>query len=490
MQFRPPYLLALDAGTTGNRAILFDSRIRVIRRSYREFTQSFPRPGWVEHDAEEIWQSCLGVLREALGETAPAQVAALGIANQRETVVVWNRATGKPACPAIVWQDRRTAQACLALRERGLEAEVRRKTGLRLDPYFSATKLKWILENVPLGPEDVAGTIDSWLLWNLTAGALHATDASNASRTLLFDLRSGDWDPGLCDIFGVPRAMLPAVVSTGGEIGKTDPSILGAPVPIAAVVGDQQGALFGQGCFEKGAAKCTYGTGLFLVSHAGGQVPESGDLLSTVAWRIGRETEFAVEGSVFIGGAAIQWLRDGLELIAAAAESEALARSLPDNEGVYFVPALAGLGTPYWDASARGLFIGLTRGTSRAHLVRAALESIAYQVRDLLHCLRADLGAAPQTLRVDGGATANDFLMQFQADLLGCPVERSPLPELTAVGAAGIAGLAAGVFSSRGAFAATLPAGRIFEPAGPRDRFESHYARWKDAVARSRGWER
>lgn len=485
---RPPYLLALDAGTTGNRAILFDSDMRLVRRAYREFVQHFPRPGWVEHDAEEIWEGCRTVLREAIGKVPPAEIAALGLANQRETVVVWSRRTGKPACPAIVWQDRRTADDCRELRERGEEDRVRRLTGLRLDPYFSATKLRWILRNVSLGPDHVAGTIDSWLLWNLTAGALHATDASNASRTLLFDLAGGDWDAGLCDLFEIPRRMLPAILPTGGDFGATEASLLGAAVPIAAVVGDQQGALFGQGCFARGAAKTTYGTGLFLMSHAGDQPPTARDLLATVAWRIGGKTEFAVEGSAFIAGAALQWLRDGLGLLRSAEDSEALALSLPDNEGVYFVPALAGLGTPYWDPGARGLFIGLTRGTTRAHLVRAVLESLAYQTRDIVDCLRAAIAAAPDVLQVDGGASRNDFLMQYQADLLGCPVQRSSLAELTAAGAAGIAGVARGVFSSRAAFAASVPAGRRFEPAPERQRFDQAHARWKDAVQRSRGW--
>ena len=489
MTSRSPYLLALDAGTTGNRAILFDSEMRIVRKAYRELRQSFPRPGWVEHDAGEIWQGCLAVLREALGEAAPEEVAALGIANQRETVVVWNRRTGLPACPAIVWQDRRTAEECRELRESGWEEPVRQKTGLRLDPYFTATKLRWILRNVALGEDDIAGTVDSWLLWNLTGGRLHATDASNASRTLLFHLASGEWDQELCELFQVPRRILPQIVPTGGTFGATEPSLLGGSVPIAAAAGDQQAALFGQGCFTKGAAKNTYGTGLFLMSHAGAAPPESRSLLSTVAWRMGNATEYAVEGSAFVAGAGLQWLRDGLGLLANAADSEALAASLPDNQGVYFVPALAGLGTPYWDPAARGLFIGLTRGTTRAHLARAVLESLAYQTRDILECLRDDLGAAPEILRVDGGATANDFLMQFQADLLGCPVERAAFSELTAAGAAGIAGLAAGVFSSRESFAARLPPGRVFAPCGDRARFERAYDRWKDAVARSRGWE-
>ncbi len=489
MEPRPPYLLALDAGTTGNRAILFDSEMRPVRRAYREFRQSFPRPGWVEHDAGEIWEGCRAVLREALGPAPPAEVAAIGVANQRETAVVWDRRTGKPACPAIVWQDRRTAEECRELQEGGWEETVRRRTGLRLDPYFTATKLRWILRNVPLGTEVIAGTVDSWLLWNLTGGKLHATDASNASRTLLFGLASGDWDAELCELFQVPRRILPEIVPTGGAIGTTDPSVLGGPIPIAAVAGDQQAALFGQGCFRRGAAKATYGTGLFLVSHAGESVPESRHLLATVAWKMGGSTEYALEGSAFVAGSALQWLRDGLGLLASAAESEGLAKSLPDNQGVYFVPALAGLGTPYWDPAARGLFVGLTRGTTRAHIARAVLESLAYQTRDILECLRDDLGAAPEALRVDGGATANEFLMQFQADLLGCPIERSAFPELTAAGAAGIAGVACGLFSSRESFASRLPAGRRFTPSRERSRCESEYGRWKDAVARSRGWE-
>ena len=483
---RLPQLLALDAGTTGNRAILFDAEMRVVHSEYREFRQQFPKPGWVEHDAEEIWEGCRGVLKETLARTGARDVAALGITNQRETVVVWNRRTGKPRGPAIVWQDRRTADLCEELKARGLEAEIRRKTGLRLDPYFSATKLRWIFANRPPEPDEIAGTIDSWILWNLTGGKLHATDASNASRTLLFDLESGSWDDGLCALFEVPRRVLPRILDSGGAIGETDAQVLGAAIPIRSLVGDQQAALFGQGCFRRGEAKCTYGTGLFLVAHAGETVPSSRDLLSTVAWRRPDGTEYALEGSAFVAGSAVQWLRDGLKIIDSSADSERLAAEVPDSGGVSFVPALAGLGAPYWDPNARGLFAGLTRGTSRAHLVRAVIESIAFQARDLLECLRADLSEVPDVLKVDGGAASNDLLMQFQADVLGRPVRRAKFPELTAAGAAGLAGVAAGVFSSPGDFAAKLESGRTFEPASPRDPFDEAYGRWKDAVRRSR----
>jgi glycerol kinase len=482
-----PCLLALDAGTTGNRAILFDSEMRVVHSEYRELRQSFPRPGWVEHDAEEIWEGCRGVLRETLARTDARNVVALGITNQRETVVVWDRRTGKPVGPAIVWQDRRTADFCEELKSRGLEAEIQRKTGLRLDPYFSATKLRWIFERSAPGPDDVAGTVDSWLLWNLTGGKLHATDVSNASRTLLFDLNSGAWDEELCGLFEVPPRVLPRVIASCGSIGETDVAAIGARLPIRSVVGDQQAALFGQGCYRKGEAKCTYGTGLFLVAHAGTAVPASRDLLSTVAWKISDRTEYAVEGSAFVAGSAVQWLRDGLRLIDSSAESERLAAQVPDSGGVFFVPALAGLGAPYWDPNARGLFAGLTRGTSREHLVRAVIESIAFQAKDLVECLRADLSEMPAALRVDGGAASNDLLMQFQADLLGLPVERASFPELTAAGAAGLAGLAAGVFSCAPEFAAKLMPGRVFDPAPDRDPFDEAYGRWKDAVRRSRG---
>ena len=475
------FVLAIDAGTTGNRAILFDADMRAVRRAYRELPVSFPSPGRVEQDPLAIRDGCLDAAREALAGRDPREVAAIGIANQRETVVVWDRETGAPLCPAIVWQDRRTADFCRTLDS----ASLRRKTGLPADPYFSASKLRWIRQHVSLPASAIAGTVDAWVLWNLTGGRRHATDASNASRTLLYDLRAGDWDADLCALFDVPRAMLPEITPTGGDLGVSDPEILGAPIPIAAAVGDQQAALFGQACFRAGEAKATFGTGLFLVCNAGPEIPASDALLSTVAWRIGGETVFALEGSAFVAGAAVQWLRDGLGLLGSAAESEGVAESVPDNGDVFFVPALSGLGTPCWDAAARGLFIGLTRGTGRAHLVRAVLEAIAYQTRQLVELL-GEAGVAVSELRVDGGATANGFLMRHLADVLGIPVVRPEMAELTAAGAAGIAGITSGVWRSPEDFAGRLGPRRTFLPSGASR--DADYARWREAVERSRNW--
>jgi glycerol kinase len=483
-----PLLLALDAGTTGNRAILFDPDLRVIASAYREFAQSFPQPGWVEQDPAEIWESCRMVLREAAAAGNGGEIAAIGIANQRETVVLWDGRTGDPTGPAIVWQDRRTAADCELLKSRGTEAEVREKTGLRLDPYFSATKLAWLRANRKHGPDHIAGTIDSWLLWNLTGGHRHATDVSNASRTLLYDLESGSWDADLCRLFDVPRRWLPEILPTAADFGLTEPGLLGRAIPIRALAGDQQAALFGQGCLEPGASKATYGTGLFLMSQTGPVRRRSENLLATVAWNIGGETRFALEGSAFVAGAAVAWLRDRLGIIASAGESETLARSVEDNGGVFFVPALAGLGTPHWDAAARGLFIGLTRGSGRAELARAVLESIAYQTREILELFGRDLGTPPEILKTDGGAARNDFLMQFLSDLLGIPVARPEMTELTAVGAAGIAGVAAGVYSSPADFAKRTAPGRVFRPVGERSRLDADYTKWQSAVARSRSW--
>ena len=497
------YILALDAGTTGNRAILFDEKMRAVRSSYRELPVSFPRPGWVEQDPRAIRDGCFSVLREAAAGVDPKAIAAIGIANQRETVVVWDRGTGEPLGPAIVWQDRRTADFCGELASQGFAATIREKTGLPLDPYFSASKLRWIGRERPFAAGTAAGTVDTWVLWNLTGGKRHASDLSNASRTMLCDIRTGAWDTELCRIFEIPPGILPEITETGGALGTTDAALLGAPVAIRAVVGDQQGALFGQGCFRRGDTKATFGTGLFLVGNAGGAIPASETLLATVAWRLAGRTVYALEGSAFVAGAAVQWLRDGLGLIANAAESESVAESVADNGGVYFVPALSGLGTPYWDASARGLFIGLTRGSTRAHLVRAVLEAIACQARELVDLLEEALGgratesgvtrAATDSgvvrdateLRVDGGATENRFLMSRLATLLDRPVRCAATAELTAAGAAGIAGVGAGWWTAE-AFAALLPPGRTFAPSGARP--EAELARWREAVARSRGW--
>jgi len=481
-------LLALDLGTTGNRALVFDRETRIIAQSYREFRQIFPQPGWVEHDPTEIWESACAVIREVLAKVDPQKIVAVGTANQRETIVAWDPHTGDPLSNAIVWQDRRTAARCAGLKRDGTEKEIRERTGLVCDPYFSATKIEWLLQNVPATRQGVFGTIDSWLLWKLTGGRVHATDVSNASRTMLFNLRERRWDDRLLELFGVKREMLPEPRATAGDFGVTDPKLFGIEVPIRAVVGDQQGAMFAQGCFQPGIIKNTYGTGLFLMMNTGHQPVASRQLLATIAWQIGQRTDYALEGSVFVGGAAIQWLRDQLQIVNHAADTELLAAGLSSNDGVYFVPALAGLGAPYWDATARGTIVGLTRATTRAHLARAALEAIAYQTRDVIETMCGERGAPLQKLQVDGGACANNFLMQFQADILGVPVERPAVIETTALGAAGLAGLAAGVWASPAEFLAHRRVQRIFVPqisAGARDAL---YAKWKDAVARAQHW--
>jgi glycerol kinase len=492
-----PYLLALDQGTTSSRALVFDADGRVAALAQREFRQIFPQPGWVEHDPEEIWESQLAVAREALAALPPeASVVALGLTNQRETTLVWERATGRPVFPAIVWQDRRTADHCARLKAQGVEPRVRAKTGLVLDPYFSGTKLAWILDRVPgararaSAGELAFGTVDSWLIWQLTGGAVHATDPSNASRTLLFDLALGDWDEELLDLFSVPRAMLPAIVPSSGILGETAPGLFPSCLPIAGVAGDQQAALFGQVCVKPGMAKCTYGTGSFLLLHTGSHPTTSAHgLLATAAWRIGRETDYALEGSVFIAGALVQWLRDGLGVIGSAPEIEALAGSVPDSGGVVLVPAFAGLGAPHWDPQARGTVLGLTRGTTAAHLARAALEAIALQAVEVLQAMEADSGLTLGELRVDGGAAANDLLMQIQADLLGVPVVRPRMLETTALGAAYLAGLAVGVWSGTEEIAAHSEIDRIFRPEMPRAEAAAHLARWRRAVERAKGWE-
>jgi glycerol kinase len=482
-----PYILALDAGTTGNRAFLFDDRMRIVRQAYRELPVSFPRPGWVEQDACQIRDGCLAVLRETIRDVDPAAILALGVTNQRETVVVWDRRTGEPLAPAIVWQDRRTAAFCDELKARGLAPGIRAKTGLPPDPYFSASKLRWIRNHFPTPQSCAVGTVDSWLVWNLTGGKRHTTDLSNASRTMLCDIRAANWDDELCELFDVPRAMLPDITPTGGDLGVCDRSVLGSSLPIRAVVGDQQGALFGHGCFSPGDTKATFGTGLFLMANAGTAVPDCADLLATVAWRIGDETTYAIEGSAFTAGAALQWLRDGLAILSTVAESESAAESVADNGDVYFAPALSGLGTPHWDTGARGLFIGLTRGSTRAHLVRAVLEAIAYQTRELLELLPGAVENERGTLRVDGGGAGNTFLMRFLSEVLAAPISRPDMTELTAAGAAGIAGIVSGLWPSAASFAGLLGARRVFEPAAGVHR-NVEYARWKEAVSRSRQW--
>jgi glycerol kinase len=492
----PRFVMALDQGTTSSRAILFDKSGAVAAADQHEFQQHFPQPGWVEHDAEEIWQSQLRAARGALGKAGArgADVAAIGITNQRETTVVWERAGGKPVHRAIVWQSRQTAPICDALRARGLEDEVRRRTGLVIDAYFSGTKLRFILDAVPDGQQRAErgelafGTVDSFLLSKLTRGRVHATEASNASRTLLYNIHDQDWDPVLLDALKVPRAVLPEVRDSSGVFGVTDPEWFGTEIPVAGIAGDQQAALFGQRCTEPGLAKNTYGTGCFLLMNTGERAPLSKTgLVTTVAWRLGGRVEYALEGSVFVTGSAVQWLRDGLRVVKSAAETEAAARSVPDSGGVYLVPAFAGLGAPYWDERARGVLVGITRGTSREHLIRATLEAIAFQTRDVVECLEQDAGLPLSALRVDGGATANDFLMQLQADVLGKRVERPRMLEVTAFGAALLAGLACGFWSDP---AAVSPAGAdaVFEPRMDVASRERLYAGWKRAVERSRAW--
>lgn len=485
------YILAIDQGTTSSRAILFDSDENIAGIAQQEFPQYFPEPGWVQHNALEIWESQLQVVRNVLKHSGiPAsQVRSIGITNQRETTVVWDRKTGKPVAPAIVWQDRRTAPLCHKLREEGHERLFREKTGLIIDAYFSGTKIAWILEHIP-GAREAAeagellfGTVDSWLVWKLTGGRVHATDASNASRTLLFNIHSLDWDPELCRLLQIPVQMLPEVKDSADDFGLTCKEWLGAPVPIGGVAGDQQAALFGQGCLEPGMAKNTYGTGCFMLMNTGAKpVPSTHGLLSTVAWRLKGRAAYALEGSVFIAGAAIQWLRDGLGLIKSAEDTEQIARSVKDTAGVYFVPAFAGLGAPYWDMDARGVISGLTRGTASAHIVRAALESLAYQSCDILHAMAQDAGMDMFALKVDGGAARNDFLMQFQADILQALVSRPHNTETTALGAARLAGISAGIFSEsdfmkEGNF-------RNFRPVMPAAEAAEKYAGWQQAVKR------
>jgi glycerol kinase len=493
-----PYVLALDQGTTSSRAIVFDESGSVVAMAQREFQQIFPRPGWVEHDPLEIWESQLAVTREALARAGigAAEVAAVGITNQRETTLVWDRATGLPVSNAIVWQDRRTADACERLKARGLEPLFRERTGLVLDPYFSGTKLAWLLDHIP-GLRGNAGrlafgTVDCWLIWNLTGGpdgGVHATDVTNASRTLLFDLHTGDWDEELLAALDIPHGMLPEVRSSSEIYGETLPGLLGAAVPIAGVAGDQQAALFGQACLAPGMVKNTYGTGCFLLMNTGERaIPSRHELLTSPAWRIGGGTTYALEGSVFIGGAVVQWLRDGLGIIRSSSEVEALAASVPDAGGVVLVPAFTGLGAPHWDPYARGVLVGITRGTTAAHIARAALEAIAFQVMDVLAAMEADSGVPVAELRVDGGATANGLLMQLQADLAGVPVIRPRVQETTALGAAYLAGLTVNLWSSPEEVAKHWKLERRFEPRMEPAKREELMARWREAVQRSKGW--
>lgn len=491
------YILALDQGTTSSRAIVFDHMGAIKAVAQKEFEQIFPQPGWVEHNPEEIWTSQIGVAVEALGKVdlRPRDMAAIGITNQRETTIVWDRETGKPVYNAIVWQDRRTAQFCDELKAKGHEGFIQERTGLLIDAYFSASKVSWILNNVPGARQQAEvgklafGTVDSWLVWKLTSGKIHATDITNASRTMLFNIRTAQWDEELLRIFGVPSSMLPKVGASSERYAEVTTSLGLGGIAIAGIAGDQQSSLFGQRCFSPGLSKNTYGTGCFLLQNIGTKpIKSSNRLVTTVAWKVGDSIEYALEGSVFVGGAVVQWLRDGLGLIRNSSDVEALASSVPDNGGVYFVPAFVGLGAPHWDQYARGSIVGLTRGTTAGHIARAAVESIAYQVADLFFAAQRDSGTALSELRVDGGAAANNTLMQFQADITGIPVVRPATTESTALGAAYLAGLSVGAWRGVSDITSLPLKEHRFEPRMKRADAENLRARWNEALARSRGW--
>ena len=491
------YILALDQGTTSSRAIVIDEKCRVVASSQKAFEQIFPQPGWVEHDPNEIWATQSGVAAEAIAKAdiTGADIAAIGITNQRETTIVWDRETSLPVYNAIVWQDRRTSTLCEELKERGLTEKIREKTGLIIDAYFSATKIKWILDNVE-GTRERAergelcfGTVDTWLTWRLTRNSTHVTDVSNASRTMLFNINTLEWDAELLDLFGIPASMLPEVKSSSEIYSRTATTLFSSKIPIAGIAGDQQAALFGQLCTKEGMTKTTYGTGCFVMMNTGERPRTSkNQLLSTVAWKIGDTTTYALEGSVFVGGAAVQWLRDGLGIISSAAETEELALSVDDSGGAYFVPALTGLGAPYWDQYARGLLIGLTRGTTAAHIARATLEAIAFQVYEVVNAMESDIGRRSTGMRVDGGAVANNFLMQFQADLNRAEVIRPAILESTAMGAAYLAGLAVGYWKNVDEIAQSASIERRFTPQMDEAGAERAVAQWQEAVKRSLGW--
>ena len=492
------YIMALDAGTTSNRCILFDQEGRVRAAAQKEFPQIFPKPGWVEHDAREIWATQLGVAVEAMGKigATAADITAIGITNQRETTVVWDRATGEPMYNAIVWQCRRTSAYCDELKARGYAEAIRRKTGLVVDAYFSGPKIRWILDNVPgarrraEAGELLFGTVETWLIWLLTGGRVHVTDYSNASRTMLFNINTLDWDEELLDLMDIPRSMLPTPVPSSQVYGETDPGFFGRSIPIAGAAGDQQAALFGQACFTPGQAKNTYGTGCFLLMNTGDKpVFSSSGLVTTVAWGLGSRVSYALEGSIFVAGAAIQWLRDEMRLIDSAADSEYHAGKVADTAGCYVVPAFTGLGAPYWDQYARGAIVGLTRGVNKNHIIRATLESIAYQVSDVLEAMRADSGIALTSLKVDGGASSNNVLMQLQADILQVTVHRPVCVETTALGAAYLAGLAVGYWSSQEEIARNWAVDRTFLPAITTQERDKKLQGWKRAVTRAFDWE-
>lgn len=491
------FVIALDQGTTSSRAIVFDVHGNIVNVSQKEFQQLFPQPGWVEHDPVEIWETQVQVMDDVVAAAGlhAADISAIGITNQRETTVVWNRSTGQPIYNAIVWQDRRTAQRCDELRSQGLAEDIQRRTGLVLDAYFSATKLQWILENVEgaralaMAGELAFGTIDSWLVWKLTDGQVHVTDASNASRTMLMNIHTGDWDDALLELFQIPRSLLPEIRDSSEVYGEVAAQLPLAAVPLAGIAGDQQAALFGQLCNQPGLVKNTYGTGCFMLMYTGEvAVASQNNLLTTIAWRLNGQTSFALEGSVFIGGALIQWLRDGLQMVESAADIESLANETPDNGGVYFVPALSGLGAPVWDPYARGCIFGLTRGTTKSHLARAALEGIAYQVADLLEAMQADAGISLAELRVDGGAAANNLLLQFQADLLNVPVVRPSVLETTARGVAYLAGLAVGVWKDMDELKHYAQVDHTFSRQMAADKIDDLQQGWNRAIKRSLGW--
>ena len=492
------HILAIDQGTTGSTALLFNEKGRVVSSAYQEVRQIYPQPGWVEHDPQELLRTSLAVARDALEKAAVnvSQVRGVGVTNQRETTVVWDRYTGEPVSNAVVWQCRRTAPLCEELKERGMGQPIQEKTGLIVDAYFSATKIRWILDRIPQGQHRAQqgdllfGTVDSWLIWNLTGRAIHITDYSNASRTMLFNIYTLQWDKELLAALDIPEAVLPRVMPSSRIYGEVVAGLLGdSRVPLCALAGDQQAALFGQACYDEGMAKNTYGTGSFVLLNTGNRpVPSRKGLVTTLAWGLADGVTYAMEGSIFITGAAVQWLRDGLGLITNAAESEALACSVPDSGGVYFVPAFVGLGAPYWDMYARGTIVGVTRGTTRGHLARATLEAIAYQARDVVEAMGAEADLQVPLLRVDGGGTANAFLMQFQADILGVPIQRAAVAETTALGAAYLAGLAVGLWHNTAEIARQWHAGETYEPRMSIDERETLYAGWKRAVERARGW--
>ena len=493
------YLVAIDQGTTSSRSIVFDKQGNMIQAAQKEFTQIFPKPGWVEHDPMEIWSSQLGVLTEAKARAgiSAADIAAIGITNQRETTVVWEKDTGKPVYNAIVWQCRRTADYCETLKAKGFDKEVREKTGLVVDAYFSGTKVRWILENVPGARaraekgELLFGNVDTWLVWNMTKGKVHVTDYSNASRTMLYNIHKLEWDKDILKEMNIPIQMLPEVKPSSCKYGNTDAGVFGGEVPIAGIAGDQQAALFGQCCFEPGTVKNTYGTGCFILMNTGEKAVESKNgLLTTIAWGADGKVEYALEGSVFIAGASIQWLRDGLRMIDNAAFSEHYAQKVSDSGGVYMVPAFVGLGAPYWDQYARGTIVGITRGTTKEHFVRATLESLAYQSLDVIKAMEADAGVPIKSIRVDGGATANNFLMQFQADILNTDVIRPKVIESTALGAVYLAGLAVGYYADKDDIVKNMAQDRVFKPSIDEENRVKLVSGWKEAVKRSLGWEK